>query len=228
MRTTKTIFFAVLTFVIGVSSASAQSTNLSKAEEESLKQAIKETVDQFNDRLTEIWRRPNQVERLDLDKFNRYKDTYIATTLQMFINNGNAWWAYDTVKLPLEGRFILDSVLIHEAPRMQTSSVNNSKSKSQLVKTYLRKAKNSSYRKVEVTSSESCFCSNLRKISDNAYEATLTFTQLFRAYNGEGRLVYGDRTTKTIKAYVFPTVTVGEIVWNIALGDIKVTETSRL
>ncbi len=193
-----------------------------------MQQAIQQKVDQFNDRLTEIWRRPTDVDRLDMTKYDKYKKKCISDALKMFIANGNDWYSYDTVELPREGRYILDSTLIHAAPKMRVSSVNRKDERPLLVKTYLTKAYNSGYAKVEVTSSEACFCSNLRKVNDNLYEATLTFTQLFKAYNGEGRLVYGDRTTKTIKAYVFPIVTVGERRWEIALSDIYVSETSRL
>ena len=196
-------------------------TTLSDEEQNAITQGIKELVNQFNDRLTEIWRRPTDSEKLDMKKFDRKKKFYVKETLAMFVNNGEDWYSYDTIG----GR--VDSTLIRNAARMETTSKWRSKPYSQPVKTYLAKASTSSYDSVVVTTGDAWYCSNLKKISDDIYEATLSYTQSFKAYNGEGRLVYGDRVTKTIKAYAFRVVVIDDVVWRLSLGDIKAVEWER-
>lgn len=222
-------FLVVLCILFGCTVAHGQegeTTKLSPKEKDAIKTGIKELVNQFNDKLTEIWRRPNDVDKLDLKKFDRQKKLYVKEALAMFANNGDAWYSYDTVSRLRNGRYekYIDSTLLRGPARIETTSKKRPRPYSQPVKTYLTKAANSGYDSVKVTSGDAWYCSDLKKVADGVYEATLSYTQTFAAYNGEGRMVYGDKVTKTIKAYAFRTVILDEVVWKLALGDIKAVE----
>lgn len=202
---------------------------LTEEEKAQYKQRIEDVVNDFNGRVSEIWRRPNKVESQNMEKFRAAKEVQIDAALKLFIGDGKPyveevigeWW---------NGYEYVESIekVNHRAVIMETSSVNNSKITKQTIESYLRKAAKAVGSRIEVSACDAYFASDLKPIAPGRYEATVAFVQDFFRYDKEGRKVYADRTTKTIRVYLTSQIRAGEEVFIVELGDIRVVETVRI
>ena len=228
----KKVLCLVLTSILLMSFVDAKAQRqLTEKEKAQYKQRIEDVVNDFNGRVSEIWRRPNKVESQNLEKFRAAKEVQINAALKLFIGDGKdyeeevigeKWDAYEHkyVKFIEKER--------HRAAIMETSSVNSSKITKQTVESYLRKAAKAGGSRIEVSACDAYFASDLKEVASGRYEATVAFVQDYFRYDNEGRKVYADRTTKTIRVYLIREIRVGEEVFIVQLGDIRVVETVRI
>lgn len=89
---------------------------------------------------------------------------------------------------------------------------------------YLNNLRNLRYTEVNVTAGDAFFCSDAKQVGPNKYMATLSYRQYFVG-KMDGRIVYNDKTDKTVKVYITKTVIDGRTRWTVLLGDIKVDAT---
>lgn len=202
---------------------------LTYEEKEMYKQRIEDVVNDFNGRVSEIWRRPNKVESQNMEKFRAAKDVQIKAALKLFIGQGKPY-DEEVIGERWDGYRYVESVEIikHRAVTMETSSVNSSKITKQTVESYLTKAAKAVGSRIEVSACDAYFASELKEVAPGRYEATVAFVQDFFRYDKEGRRVYADRTTKTIRVYLTSQQRAGEEVFIVELGDIRVVETVRI
>lgn len=242
MQQIKFILALGLVLVAGASQAQTnqRKTDMTDAEKVALLEATREMVNQFNDRLTKLWTMPSEADRYDMQAFRKNKASLAKEMKHMFYNDGEDWMEWDTIEWYVNGRLEkrLDSALFRERPMIEISSASRDgrvKKNRSAVVNYIDGVcdistgnKKSNYSQVYVTSSDAVYCKDVRKVDDDKYEVTLSFIQEFKGVNGREHLMYGDLTKKTIKAYIFPIVMYDEVVWKIALGDIKAEETKRV
>lgn len=112
---------------------------------------------------------------------------------------------------------------------MEITSIYRTTPRRRLMKDYFTGLMNMRYSKVEVKSSDihDMQVSNLKKISDDMYVCTVAYVQTFLGYR-DGRPVYGDRTKKTVKVYIFVEETMDGIEYVVRLGDTKASETTKI
>ena len=202
---------------------------LTEEEKAQYKQRIEDVVNDFNGRVSEIWRRPNKVESQNMEKFRAAKEVEINAALKLFIGDGKPY-VEEVIVERWNGYEYVESIekVNHRAVVMETSSVNNSKITKQTIESYLRKAAKAVGSRIEVSACDAYFASDLKEVSPGRYEATVAFVQDFFRYDQEGRKVYADRTTKTIRVYLTKQRRSGEEVFIVELGDIRVVETVRI
>ena len=203
---------------------------LTEEEKAQYKQRIEDVVNDFNGRVSEIWRRPNKVESQNMEKFRAAKEVQIDAALKLFVGEGKDYEEEVIVeKWDDEHKYVkFVEKEWHRAAIMETSSVNNSKITKQTVESYLRKAAKAVGSRIEVSACDAYFASDLKEVAEGRYEATVAFVQDFFRYDKEGRKIYADRTTKTIRVYLTSQRRAGEEVFIVELGDIRVVETVRI
>ena len=210
MKTIKYLLIAAALF-FGYS-AQAQ-VRLSDEEKESLQIAVKQKLDFFQDQLTLIAARRSSMD---------IKNQAVKATLALFIGKGEPYTVYEN-----NGRAVQNTGV-----KMQTSSVNSSVKRSQLMKTYLNRLKNMlGYTDILIESADAVKVGDIfREQSTGRYVSTATICQHFVGYR-DGYKVYEDYTVKTVKIYIEPDVVNlpdGEMtVWKIQLADITAGETWR-
>ena len=202
---------------------------LTEEEKAQYKQRIEDVVNDFNGRVSEIWRRPNKVESQNMEKFRAAKEVQINAALKLFIGDGKPY-VEEVIGERWNGYEYVESIekVNHRAVIMETSSVNNSKITKQTIESYLRKAAKAVGSRIEVSACDAYFASDLKEVAPGRYEATVAFVQDFFRYDKEGNKVYADRTTKTIRVYLTSQKRAGEEVFIVELGDIRVVETVRI
>ncbi len=218
MKTTFKFFIGFFLFLATTSVTIAQSENrtndLSKEEMAAFKERAKLKVDQFNNYISFISKKYYPKTAKEQEEIEESKDAYIEQACELFIGNGRDYYDADTNYC--------------KAPQMETSSINRAtntvKIKSEPVADYLVRMKGLRYNEVYVTASDAYFISEARKVGENQYEATLSYTQTFYGLRDK-RIVYRDQTDKTIKVYITRIVIDGRIRWDVLLGDIKVDAT---
>lgn len=226
----KKILCLLLTSILLISFVDAKAQRqLTNEEKQLYKQRIEDVVNDFNGRVSEIWRRPNMVESQNMEKFRAAKEVQIQAALKLFIGQGKPY-EEEVIGERWNGYEYVQSIEIikHRAVTMETSSVNSSKITKQTVESYLIKAAKAVGSRIEVSACDAYFASDLKEVSPGRYEATVAFVQDFFRYDKEGRKVYADRTTKTIRVYLTSQRRAGEEVFIVELGDIRVVETVRI
>ena len=210
MRTTKLLIIALVSACFSFS-AQAQ-VRLSEEEKETLKVAVKNKLDFFQDQLTLIAARRAGAE---------HKEQAVKATLALFIGKGEPYTVYEN------GREVKNTGV-----KMQTSSVNRSSKRTQLMKSYLRWLKNQTiYSDILIESADAVKIGEIfPERSTGRYYSTATICQHFVGYR-DGYRVYEDYTVKTVKIYIERDVVDlpdGELsVWKIQLADITTVDTWR-
>lgn len=197
-------------------------------EKEIYQQRIQDVVNDFNARVTEIWRRPTETEKKNMERFNAMKKTEINAALNLFIGKGKAY-TEEQIDSVWNGWGYEERIKLQDCNpvQMQTSNVNNEIIGLQSVESYLRRASNDKGAKVEVSACDAYFASDLKEVAPGRYEASVAFVQDFVRYTAEGR-VYADRTTKVIRVILTTERRAENEVYVVELGDIRVVETRRL
>ncbi len=205
--------FFIVAFVALFFGFTAQAQiRLSDEEKETLQEAVKQKLDFFQDQLTLIAARRTSPEN---------KDIAIKNTLALFIGKGQPYSVYEN------GREVKNTGV-----KMQTSSVNSSAKRSQLMRTYLNRLKNMlGYTDILIESADAVKVGEIfPERSTGRYYSTATICQHFVGYR-DGYKVYEDYTVKTVKIYIEPDIVNlpdGELtIWKIQLGDVAAIDTWR-
>lgn len=150
------------------------------------------------------------------DKKNNYKTRqyYSKKALALFIGKGYS--------------YTMDGVS-HEGVMMQTTSTNNNKVTSSLMRDYFQHLIDLRYTDVKITSTSvaDMKVSDLKKIAPNKYVCTCQYVQYFYGYR-DGRLVYRDRTTKRIECLIESEDTEDGREYIVQLGDVEALHTERI
>lgn len=122
-----------------------------------------------------------------------------------------------------------------EAVKMETSSISNGyeRRKSQTMKQYFTNILNNrAYSNIKIEQSKAVRVDNIRKVGEGKYEAIAHIHQYFTGYGGEMGVIYSDHTEKAVKIIIdckeVPTSLGVELIYEIKLGDMKVSLTERL
>lgn len=202
MRKALFILFALLF----LQPAIAQTNDLTATEKETLKRAAQIKVDELTNHISFIMRKSEYPDDV--------KNRHIKAALNLFMGKGKEYQdIYGNTK---------------PAPQMEVSSIDRSSGRvskqSYPVSLYLQNIKHLNYDSIEVTSSKSSFYGDIHKISENEYEAVLTFVQIFKGRMGDVD-VYVDRTQKAVKVRMTRIPYEDSSRWEILLGDTTVMVT---
>ena len=215
MKTIKYLLIAAALF-FGYS-AQAQ-VRLSDEEKESLQIAVKQKLDFFQDQLTLIAARRSSMD---------IKNQAVKATLALFIGKGEPYTVYEN-----NGRAVQNTGV-----KMQTSSVNSSVKRSQLMKTYLNRLKNMlGYAdNILIESADAIKIGEIfPEKGTGRYYATATICRHFVHTLDSGDVIH-DYTVHTVKFYVDPDFLDSSevniegigIVPKILLGDVSAIDTWR-
>lgn len=195
--------------------AFGQTNDLTQEDMEQLLVQTQLKVNQFNGYISFIAKKEKYSSLRQQQEIEKNKDAYIQQALKLFIGGGEDY---------------IDEYGNHQpAPIMQVSCLlRNGKTRinDRKIGIYLNNLKNMRYTEVKVTAGDAYFCSEARQIGENKYMTTLSYRQFFVG-KIDGRVVYGDKTDKTITVYIEKKIVDGRSIWTVLLGDIKVDATER-
>ncbi len=121
-------------------------------------------------------------------------------------------------------------LFIDDARFIEVSSIKREEIRSYPVRDYLRRLQLLKYSKVEVQWYDVHYASQLRLGEDGRYYGTITIYQKFKGYV-ENQVIYEDVTRKDIEVVLerIPKNIGGKTqkIWEVFLGDIKVSETRK-
>ncbi len=183
--------------------------DLTAEDKEQLQERVKFKVEEFQQYLSDI---------VNTKLSTTQRKSSIAAALGLFIGKGNAYYVINEYN-ERENR---------NPVRIQISSVNNSNVKWQKTKDYLNNQYNNvlKYEKVVITDADVVRVDNIYKVGEGKYQAVAYFAQKYMAYR-DGRLSYGDITSKKVIVYIDAIETPVGYVWDAKFGDIYVTSTEK-
>ena len=208
MKALKTIIVALSILWTGPAFAQHE---LSASDKEALQERVMDKVMEFQNHLQNI------VKKDELTTLQRENE--IKASLVLFIGNGERYKVINSDGVE-ENR---------SAVRMQLSSLNRSVNRWITMKSYLRNLFNNVHRyvKVVIQEADAIRVDNINHVSGDNYEAMAYFAQKFIGFR-DGKVVYGDITTKKIKVYIKALEVPGGVIWDAKLGDVYVTSTNPL
>lgn len=202
------IVSAILTMVLSIFTSAALAQEFDQA---SVKVRVAERVQLMNDYISYM-----------ADKKNVYntRQYYLKKTLPLFIGKGY--------------KYISDGIE-KEGVIMQTTSTNRAgKVTIQLIREYFSKLINLKYSDVKITSTKAADIkvSDLKKIGKDEdgkyiYECTCEYEQYFYGYR-DGKLIYRDKTTKSISCRIEVEETEDGLETVIRLGDVEAKCTEKI
>lgn len=203
MRKIISVFACLVLFV---TVASAQTSDLSSEVKETLKHQAQIKVDELTNHISFIMQKSGYSDDV--------KNSHIKAALNLFLGKGKDYKDdYGNDK---------------PAPIMEVSSINRAsgqvRKNSFPVSLYLQNIKHLNYDSIEITSTKSSFYGDIHKLSENEYEAVLTFVQIFIGRRGDME-VYRDKTQKAVKVRMTRIPYEDTSRWEILLGDTTVTVT---
>lgn len=209
------VFFTFVAMFLYANIVLGQTNDLTKEDMEQLLVQTQLKVNQFNGYISFIAKKEKYTSQRQQQEIEKNKDAYIQQALKLFIGDGEDY---------------VDEYGNHQpAPIMQVSCLlRNGKTRinDRKIGVYLNNLKNMRYTEVQVTAGDAYFCSEARQIGENKYMTTLSYRQFFVG-KMDGRVVYGDKTDKTITVYIEKKIVDGRSIWTVLLGDIKVDATER-
>lgn len=192
-----------------------QTNDLTQEDMEQLLVQTQLKVNQFNGYISFIAKKEKYVTPQQQQETERNKNNYIKQALKLFIGGGKDY---------------VDEYGNHQsAPIMQVSCLlrnGETKITDREIGEYLNRLKNMRYTDVRVTAGDAYFCSEARQIGENKYMTTLSYRQYFVGER-DGKVVYRDKTDKTVTVYIEKSITDGRSIWTVLLGNIKVDATER-
>lgn len=209
------VILSVIAIMLCSNHMFGQTNDLTKDDMDQLLERTKLKVDQFNNYISFIAKKQKYTSLQQQQEVESNKDVYIKEALKLFIGGGEA--------------FVDEYGNPQPAPIMQVSCIlRNGKVRirEKEIGTYLNNLKHLRYSEVQVTAGDAYFCSEARQVGENKYMATLSYRQFFVGKQ-DGRVIYSDKTDKTITVYIEKKVIDGRTQWTVLLGDIKVDATER-
>lgn len=201
----KKILLLLFVSILGTSFSFAQEIDGLEEVREEVKEYARTRVNEFNGYLSYI-----ASKKYD----DKTKDAYIKDALNLFIGKGEESKDNDGNIIP--------------APQMEVSYINRRtkavRKKKRPIALYLQGMKGLSYDDVSVTASDAVYISDLKKTSDNKYEAVLSYAQIFIGKK-DGIVVYKDLTKKDVRVYIEVIPYNDRKIYKILLGDITVRAT---
>lgn len=210
-------FILSLLFCFIVVGVQAQETEeLTEAQKKEFQIRVKQKVEEFQNGISKM---------VNKELSHEARVEHQVNVLKKFIGEGEAYSYYDSE---------LDRRVDSKGVKMQTSSVNQEITKSQLLKKYIYKLYNPKtrrtdlpYTEIQIDSASAVRVDNIVKVGDH-YECVAYFAQKFIGYR-DGKVWYSDKTAKKIRCYItridLPT---GEALFEAKLGDIYVLYTEKL
>jgi len=120
-------------------------------------------------------------------------------------------------------------LFVSDTMEVQVSSANNSNIRIFPIRPYFEHLYALPYYKVKIQFYEIAQVSDLEKAPDGTWVGTAYIYQLFKSYDGEGRLIYKDKTIKRVGISVKESIKkIGDQVISfpeVKLGNIKVVQT---
>lgn len=211
------LHFVLLFFCfMAMGAYSQEEAELTEAQKKEFQLRVKNKVEEFQNGLSKI---------VNNELSHEQRLEHQINTLKKFIGEGDAYSYYDAE---------LDRRVNSTGVKMQTSSVNQEVTKSQLFKKYIYKLYNPEKRRselpyttIQIDSASAVRVDNIVKVGDH-YECVAYFAQKFIGYK-DGKVWYSDKTGKKIRCYItkidLPT---GERIFEAKLGDIYVLYTEKL
>lgn len=195
-------------FALIVCAVSAQTSDISQDEMDSYKARCIEYMNAFQKGLEII---------ADKSKSNTVKQHQKTVLLTFFMGEGEPYTDIDGHRYP--------------AVSMEVSTTRYGKvleKRTIPLKRYFDNLQELKYKSVKITQAKTCVISNLYKVSDNRYQATVSYFQYFEGDRGDNTY-YRDMTQKDVKVYL-TRVTDGNLgtFWDLKFGDINVVETVRM
>lgn len=190
------------TLILFAGNAIAQTNDLSAEVKETLKRQAQIKVDELTNHISFIMQKSGYSDDV--------KNRHIKSALNLFLGKGNKYQDEYGNEKP--------------APTMEVSSKTRMTKVSYPVALYLQNIKYLNYDTIEITSTKSSFYGDIHKISENKYEAVLTFVQIFIGRRGDME-VYKDKTQKAVKVQMTRIPYEDASRWEILLGDTTVTVT---
>ena len=206
----KKIFSLLLALAIFTPAVSfAQNIDLTPTQKEEIQDRAAQKIEAFLMQLQYV-----------ASKSSGVQDEAIKSTLALFLEKGEPY--YDTY-----GNY-------NDGVKMQTATLRKNRhgkpiyNRPILMKRYLNNMRGQvRYDNVQIDQVGVVRVDNLRKVGEGKYEGMAYFLQAFRGER-DGRLIYGDKTEKSVKIYV-QLIDVGMgTTWQVYLGDMKVRSISKL
>lgn len=202
---------------MGISAYAQDVQELSEDEKNQLKARIVDKLDDFQFFLGEMADKKNS---------QQVRSSAHKSNILLFIGKCEPYTVTNISTGALENK---------EAVKMETSSISNGyeRRKSQTMKQYfINILNNRAYSNIKIEQSKAVRVDNIRKVGDGKYEAIAHIHQYFAGYGGEMGVIYSDHTEKSVKIiidrYEVPTSLDVDIIYEIKLGDMKVSLTERL
>lgn len=194
----------------------AQSIELTTEQKNEMKERIMQKLETFLDYLAYVASKDKEVQ-----------DYAIKSTLALFVGKGYPYEMPDQYGI----------VTKYDGVKMQTASIRKNRKggyykvvkEPELMRDYLQRLKGLPYSRVEIEQVGAIRVDNIYKTGDGRYQATAHFCQDFAGYR-DGKIVYHDQTTKSIKIYIYEVDiddNTGHKTWQILLGDMKVESISK-
>ena len=194
----------------------AQSLELTTEQKNEMKERIMQKLETFLDYLAYVASKDKEVQ-----------DDAVKSTLALFVGKGYPYEMPDQYGI----------VTKHEGVKMQTASMRKNRrggyykvvKDPELMRDYLQRLKGLPYSRVEIDQVGAIRVDNIYKTGDGRYQATAHFCQDFAGFR-DGKMVYHDQTTKSIKIYIYQVDidnNSGHGTWQILLGDMKVESISK-
>jgi hypothetical protein len=206
MKTIKAIIVLLFVCIFSCNQSFAQN-DLTKEEKLELQERVKLKVEEFQGYLSKI---------VNTSLTDTQRKASISSSLALFIGKG----------LPYSIKNEYGETENKKPVRIQVSSTNGYRTKWLLLSNYLDNQYRNVYKygKVSIESADVVRVDNIYKVGEGKYQAVAYFCQKYAAYR-DGRLVYGDITSKKVIVYISAIETPVGTVWDAKLGDIYVTST---
>lgn len=202
---------------MGISVYAQEAHELSEEDKKQLKARIVDKLDDFQFFLGEMADKKNS---------QQVRSSAHKSNILLFIGKCEPYTVTNISTGALENK---------EAVKMETSSISNGyeRRKSQTMKQYFINILNSrAYSNIKIEQSKAVRVDNIRKVGEGKYEAIAHIHQYFTGYGGEMGVIYSDHTEKAVKiiidCYEVSTSLGTDIIYEIKLGDMKVSLTERL
>jgi len=201
----------LILFLIAAAALPTYAHDLTKDEVQSLQVRAKQKVDEFT----------RLLQKIVNDSISKEMRTQIKeSTLALFAGNGRTYTVVNAYgETERRGPVMMEITSLNKAPRKSRMTI------------YLdNQLKNiHRYRHVSISTADVVRVGAIHKVGNGQYTCTAYFCQKYISYDGEGNIVYGDITEKSVVMHITQRDIPGQgKVFEVRLGDISAGETRRI